>query len=112
MDRLETLRCLECDKEIKVPLTQPYKGEEKPTGFVLDDMDEDYNTHYLGAICHECAFRLCEEGKVALAGGGGLEWDATRMKTYIFKFWVKNRQDCHCSICDDERFRAEEEWES
>jgi hypothetical protein len=109
MDKLETLRCIECDKEIKIPLVQPYKGKEKPTGFVLDDIDEDQNSHYMGAICHDCAFRLCNEGKIALGGGGGLEWDATRFGDYIFKFEEKNRQECHCSICDEKRFEEEEE---
>jgi len=100
--KLETHGCIECDKPTKVPMIQPYEGEEKPTGMTVDYMDEDQDTHILGVLCKECAFKLCDEGIVSIGYAGfPHSWDAcvSDKKPHGFPFEEKNRIQCRCDKC-------------
>lgn len=81
MSRIETTVCHECEKQIVIPTVSPCGESDKLTGIWLSTMDENDNFESIGALCVECAFRLCDEGKISLgfAGGrlGNLEnWEA------------------------------------
>ena len=107
MSKLEEHQCMECDKLVKVPMTLPYDGEEKPTGISIDYIDDYQNTHLLGILCVECAFSLCDKGIICLGYAGfPHSWDGYLSEPYIFKFEEKNRLKCYCSYCSESRLEV------
>ena len=57
-DLLTTKRCRECGGSIRVSLTSPYHGEEKETGCSASAWADQFDTHFVGWICLDCAFKL------------------------------------------------------
>jgi len=105
---LEEHRCLECNTPVKVPLIHPYEGDEKPTGMSLHFMDDHQNTHLVGVLCMECAFRLCREGVIGISYGGfPHSWEADLNTPHKFPFVEENEIPCRCDICMEEE---EEFW--
>ena len=54
---------------------------KKLTGMWLKRMGEDYGQETVGVLCRDCAFKMCDDGKVSLGFGGGLlgnldNWEA------------------------------------
>jgi len=73
--------CHNCGKQTIVPTVSPCRESDKLTGMWLSQMDEDFGEEKIGVLCADCAFKLCDEGKVSLGFSGGrlgnLEnWDA------------------------------------
>lgn len=79
-NKLRDYGCLECGKIVKVPLIEPYEGQEKPTGIWLSNQYFES----VGVLCWECASKLCNEGIIGIGGGYGLEPDAVLMKSWNF----------------------------
>ena len=78
---LQTESCYKCGKQTVVPTVSPCRESDKLTGMWLSRMDEDFNEKTIGVLCKDCAFKLCDEGKVSLGFSGGLlgnlaNWDA------------------------------------
>ena len=69
---LEKHRCLNCKKETVVARVSPCDEPEKLTGMWLSEMDDFYTEKTVGVLCADCAFKLCDEGKVTLGFSGGL----------------------------------------
>lgn len=112
MSKLEEHNCIECDLKIKLPMTLPYEGEEKPTGMSISMMDEDGGTHIMGTICFECSDKLCKEGIIAVGYAGfPHSWDATQMKhDHVYPFLEKNRVKCRCDQCMKEEYEEDTDW--
>ena len=112
MSKLEEHNCIECDLKIKLPMTLPYEGEEKPTGMSISMMDEDGGEHILGTICFECSDKLCKEGTIAVGYAGyPHSWDATQMKRgHVYPFLEKNRVKCRCDQCMKEEYEEDADW--
>lgn len=109
MIQLESLNCVECGKTTRVPMILPYEGKEEPTGMTIHRMDDDYQEHYMGVICRDCADTLLNNGVIGIGYAGfPHSEEAMLSKPYRFKH-SENIQECHCSTCDDERYEEEEE---
>ena len=95
MSKLETHRYVECDCEVKVPMTLPYEGEEDPTGISVDYFDENLMGHILGVLCKKCA-NNCPAQAIPFGEkteeNGTLKWVLNREGCY--KFWRKAGTDC------------------
>ena len=99
-DVLEEYNCLNCGKLVKVPMVEPYKGKEKPSGIILND----YEDEAIGVLCWDCAEKLCREGFILIACGGYLEPEA-----YIVKdFPIKHPEFLFDK--EDEWWDEEDEW--
>ena len=82
---LEQHRCQNCKKNTIVSRISPCPKDEIPklTGMWFTYMDEDFRVHNMGVLCKDCAFRLCDEGKISLGFSGGLignldNWEASK----------------------------------
>jgi len=78
---LETRNCENCGKETVVARISPCSEPSKLTGMWLIRMDEFFNEKTVGVLCKDCAFKMCDDGKVSLGFGGGLlgnldNWEA------------------------------------
>ena len=74
--------CWKCGKQTVVARVSPCREREKLTGMWLHSMDEDFIEHVIGVLCMDCAFKLCDEGKIMLGFSGGRlgnldNWGAT-----------------------------------
>ena len=105
--KLETHGCIECDKPVKVPMVTPYDGPEEVTGMTVEYIDEDQNTHLIGVLCYDCASKLCDEGIVGIAMGGGGPPEAWVHKLHDFPFKEKNGIQCQCGICME---KDDDDW--
>lgn len=68
---LETHPCENCGKQTVVARISPCSEPDRLTGMWLRRMDEDSGIHSVGVLCVDCAFKLCDENKVALGFSGG-----------------------------------------
>jgi len=80
---LEEHSCENCKKTTVVARISPCRESEKLTGMWLTYMDEDFRMHTVGVLCKDCAFKLCDEGKISLGFSGGYlsnldNWEAIR----------------------------------
>lgn len=81
MSDLETVNCWNCGKKIVLPRVSPCRNSKQITGIWLSSMNEELEEKTIGGLCVDCAFKLCDDGKVSLGFSGGRlgdleKWDA------------------------------------
>lgn len=68
-DTLTKKGCCECHKDIMVAEYEPHPKSKEATGASATYMNDDFMEHFVGWICLDCAWNLCNSGKGSISGG-------------------------------------------